>query len=190
MVAMESLSMLDLTREWRFEDLELLSDELCKFVEIVDGVLTVSPSPGLRHGVAIDDVQELLRSFAPVEIRVMSAGLGVRFSRSYLVPDLIVVPRTIDRYLDRGYLEPGQILLAVEVVSPTSQTRDRVTKKAQYAGIGIPSYWRVELEPVTLTAYRLVGAEYDEIGTWGAGETARLTAPFDVAVDIDRITPG
>ncbi|MGH2719060.1 MAG: Uma2 family endonuclease [Actinomycetota bacterium] len=43
-----------------------------------------------------------------------------------------------------GTLDPADVLLAVEIVSPGSRTRDRVTKPVVCAQWGIPSYWRVE----------------------------------------------
>jgi Uma2 family endonuclease len=37
-------------------------------------------------------------------------------------------------------------MLAVEIVSPTSQSMDRVLKPALYAKAGIPLYWVIEIE--------------------------------------------
>ncbi|MFF5083240.1 Uma2 family endonuclease [Actinoplanes sp. NPDC000266] len=39
---------------------------------------------------------------------------------------------------------PAHVLLVVEVVSPGSETTDRIVKADQYARAGIPFYWRVE----------------------------------------------
>jgi len=80
----------------------------------------------------------------------------------------------------------------VEVVSPGSQTTDRVTKPAQYAAAGIPAYLRVEIDPdVTITVYELDdGATvYAEVGTFGQGEVAPVRRPFAVDIPIDEITP-
>lgn len=187
MVAMESLDQLDPIREWRFEDLGMLPDELRRFVEIIDGLLVVSPSPGNRHNTVIDDLHELLLAAAPRKWRPSVSGRGVRFAKSYLVPDLVVIPRDSVELLARGYLDPAEVLLAVEVVSPSSPTRDRVLKKAMYASVGIPSFWRLEIQPASLTAYRLQREDYVEIGTWPAGEVARLTDPFPVEIEVGRL---
>ncbi len=42
---------------------------------------------------------------------------------------------------------PEHILLVVEVVSPGSETTDRIVKAEQYARAGISYYWRVEQPP-------------------------------------------
>jgi Uma2 family endonuclease len=39
---------------------------------------------------------------------------------------------------------PAHVLLVVEVVSPGSETTDRIVKADQYARAGIQFYWRVE----------------------------------------------
>jgi len=41
-------------------------------------------------------------------------------------------------------MRPENILLVAEVVSPGSETTDRVFKPEQYAQAGIEFYWRIE----------------------------------------------
>ena len=41
--------------------------------------------------------------------------------------------------------EAADVLLAVEVVSPDSEARDRDTKPHKYAAAGIPHFWLVEM---------------------------------------------
>lgn len=186
MVAMETLSIYDLNREWTFEDLQLLPDELgCRF-EIEDGTLVVSPSPSKDHEGVLALLNEMLVHACPGEFLVIPGNPGVGFDRSYRVPDLIVVDRQTWREQRRepGFFDPRDVLLAVEVVSPDSKIRDRVVKPMQYAKVGIPSYWRLETDPISLTAYRLGGGEYVESGTWRPGEIAHLDTPFPVAIDI------
>ena len=56
-------------------------------------------------------------------------------------PDVVVYRAdTIDVFPTR----PEHVLLIVEVVSPGSETTDRVVKVDQYAKSGIAFYWRVE----------------------------------------------
>jgi Uma2 family endonuclease len=78
-------------------------------------------------------------------------GIHVGIRRLY-VPDLVVVCRD-NPFHDNGY-DPGGVLLAVEVVSPSSVTLDRVTKPAIYAEQGIPYFWRIDDGP-TLQTFRL-----------------------------------
>jgi hypothetical protein len=67
-------------------------------------------------------------------------------TRLLVVPDVLALRISAD-------VNPGTyplavpasaVVLAVEVVSPSSTTHDRFIKPALYAEAGIPSYWRVE----------------------------------------------
>jgi Uma2 family endonuclease len=86
---------------------------------------------------------------------------------NYREPDLVVVRKEALGVL---LARPRDVLLAVEVMSPSSVTDDRLTKPAQYARAGIPHYWRLERhdEPVLL-AYELAGE------VEGYRETGRFT---------------
>jgi Uma2 family endonuclease len=93
---------------------------------------------------------------------------GVALDRhNYREPDLVVVRKEALGVL---LARPRDVLLAVEVMSPSSVTDDRLTKPAQYARAGIPHYWRLERhdEPVLL-AYELAGE------VEGYRETGRFT---------------
>ncbi len=70
--------------------------------------------------------------------------------RTVVEPDLFVVRRRDDGMLPRTFAESGQLLLAVEVLSPSTARADRFTKRAAYLANGVPDYWIVD------TANRLV----------------------------------
>jgi len=176
--------------DWTFERLEQLGeDEFSgRRLEILDGVLVVSPSVAPRHAVVQALLRDVLTPAAPPGTMVVN-DLGVGIGPSYVVPDLIVAP--IELLLGDAVPMPARGAgLLVEIVSPSSRTMDRIAKPALYAQAGVPNYWRVDMDPVLrLTAYRLDGANYLEVGTWGPGETARLSEPFAVAVAIDALAP-
>lgn len=77
----------------------------------------------------------------------------------------------------------------MEVVSPGSVTMDRLVKPAKCAAAGIPAFWRVETDPITLTAYSLPAGSstYVEAGIWSADEVAELAEPFPVHIDLSEL---
>ena len=85
---------------------------------------------------------------------------------------------------------PEHVLLVVEVVSPGSETTDRIVKADQYARAGIPFYWRVEQAaagvPIVYT-YVLDPAT----GRYRDSEiftgVVKPAVPFVVEVDLGRI---
>lgn len=147
---------------WTFADLADLPGDHNRY-EIIDGNLLVTPPPAIWHqSVGSHLLGQLLRS-CPEGWSAVYASY-VDYGGDCRIPDLLVV-RT-DRARDRRALAylPGEIGLAVEIVSPSSRRTDRLAKPAEYAEVGIPLMWRVELEPdVVLHPFRLVD------GNWQAG---------------------
>ncbi|NAZ85445.1 Uma2 family endonuclease [Kineococcus indalonis] len=76
------------------------------------------------------------------------------------------------------YADPSDVLLAVEVESPSTRSADRLLKRDLYAQWKLPHYWVVDPEARTLTRLALApGRTYVE----GAGATEWLSA-FDESV--------
>ena len=129
--------------------------------ELVDGALLVTPpeAPG-NSRVASRLLLRLAPALGPTwEVLI---GGGVYFDRrNFRVPDLLVCRREA---IDTGRVHAPDLLLAVEVMSPSSIASDRIAKPAQYAAAGIPHYWRIEPEPRLLVAHVLEGDVYREAG--------------------------
>lgn len=151
--------------------------------ELFNGSLLVSPSPTPLHQRAILRLARILEDAAPPEFEPLpEVNLGVG-PRDFFVPDLVVV-RTEAVPATELMFAPDDILLAVEMVSPSTRSRDRHMKKAAYAAAGIPLYWRVELsEGPSLYVHELAGDEYKPAEKHEAGRTAGLFAPFEVGFD-------
>ena len=79
------------------------------------------------------------------------------------------------------------MLLVVEVVSPSNAGIDRREKPIRYAEVGIPHFWRVELEgdrAPYVVRYGLdgSGAKYVELGTVHADEEETVNIGFPVTL--------
>ena len=115
--------------------------------EFVDGELLVTPSPSDPHQRAVKALLFLLDPY------VERFGLGetlfapsdIELAPNTIVqPDVYVVRR--ERSHARRWSEHDRMLLAVEVLSPSSARYDRVTKRRFYARVGVPEYWVVDLD--------------------------------------------
>lgn len=177
---------LQMRNVWTVEDLQALDLEDWRRYEAVDGTLVVSPSAGREHEFVSEALRAAIRRALPDLVAVIGP-IGVEIGRSYLIPDLVVVDAAARS--GSGPLRPDEVLLVIEVVSPGSESMDRILKPAKYAAAGIAAHWRVETDPVSLTAYELRAGEtaYTEVGTWNRGEIARLDQPFPVEVEIDNL---
>jgi Uma2 family endonuclease len=181
-------AMARLQHVWTFEDLEALPDDVDRRrYEIVDGALVVSPGPAIRHDMLAGRLLAAISPAVPTGWEAIGSAT-IDLQPSYRVSDLTVLRSRLFAQMVRR-VQPPDILLVVEVVSPGSQVTDRVTKPAQYAAAGIPAYWRVESEPVSLTAYELeAGAKvYTEVGSWMGAEVAHIEIPFAVDIDLSRL---
>jgi len=124
-------------------------------------------------------VKQVLRQAVPPGLRLLGT-INVAFGRNVRIPDVVVVREEL---VTRDVLaaSPEDVVLAVEVVSPSSVTTDRVTEPTQYAAVGIDHHWRVEPgEGPLLAAYERSGATHVGRGTWTGQQEAVLDRPFPV----------
>jgi Uma2 family endonuclease len=169
-------------RMWTADDLEGLPDNAR--YEVLEGTLLVSP---LEREMNLDAAIDLRRQLD----RQLPAGwiaereVGIRVGTDGLVPDVAVLRRRRDVPRHNVGVEPADIALVVEVVSPTSRRRDRLLKPEIYAEASIVAFWRVELEPQPrLLAYELAAGAYvlvADLNSTGTVELLGVTVELDVA---------
>jgi hypothetical protein len=72
----------------------------------------------------------------------------------------------------------------VEIASPSTAQYDLNRKKIVYAEFGIPAYWIVDPDPdrPSITAFRLTGGSYAEVGRAAGKERFAGTTPFPVEI--------
>ncbi|MFB7460830.1 MULTISPECIES: Uma2 family endonuclease [unclassified Streptomyces] len=130
------------------DDLFTLPD-LPPHTELLDGSL-VFVSPQRRfHFLVIDLLVNGLRSSLGPEFSVEREMTVVLDDRNGPEPDISAVRADAVTGLDQTRFRAEDVLLAVEVVSPDSESRDRTTKPQKYAAAGIPNFWRVEQNGTT-----------------------------------------
>lgn len=158
-------------------DLEGLPDDGHRY-ELVDGALVVTPAPRPRHQSVVGDLFIALRHACPPDLKVFIAPLDVVLGDdTALQPDLVVVRRS-----DIGEFNVSAVpVLAVEVLSPSTRLVDLTLKRARYEAAGCPSYWVVDPDALTLTAWDLRDGAYVE--TVSTDTAAALQEPFHVLID-------
>lgn len=123
-------------------------------VEIIGGVIVVTPAPAGKHGRIIRELGKALEPDLP-EGYDFEVHLGVDKapgSDDYSIPDLFVAPvETLDTW--ESNVPPVEVIFVSEVVSRSSQTIDRVAKRKQYAEAGIPLYLLIDPFAEELTLF-------------------------------------
>lgn len=123
--------------------------------QVVDGELHVSPSPAPRHQAC---VVELIYQFAGYIARRRSCELFA--GPGEVSPDehTVVQPDVFVTALNEGqpatsWETSGPLLLAIEVLSPSTARFDRVRKRAKYLSMGT-EYWIVDLDARVVEVWR------------------------------------
>ena len=132
---------------WSVAYLEQLPDDGNRY-EVIDGELFVTPAPNLDHQEAVVQMHRLLADYLGAQRvgHAVVAPADVVFSpRRGLQPDLFVVPLLGGRR-PRRFTDVGRLLLAVEVLSPSTSRVDRVKKRTVYREEAVPEYWIVDLD--------------------------------------------
>jgi Uma2 family endonuclease len=170
-------------RPFTVGDLEDMPDDGRRY-ELVDGMLFVSAAPGWLHQRAVLELLYLLRHGCPPGFEVLGAPFDVQFSgRTQLQPDIVV---TESRHFNRRglYVPP---LLAVEVLSGSTQMYDRKIKHGVLEREGTPSFWLVEPSARPAEAKLEVwqaaaSGKYERIAEAVGDEVYEAVAPYPVTV--------
>jgi Uma2 family endonuclease len=160
--------------------------------EIIDGELVVSPIPVIWHERvcrwlerSFDGACEASDWFPDRAGEILLPPTGDLICPDFMIlSDAGTLPELESlRPLDR-------VLLAAEVVSPSSIRRDREVKPRACALAGIPLYLLVDrfTKPVTISLHSEPGASrYARVKTVTAGDKLRLPAPFDLTLDTSSL---
>jgi Uma2 family endonuclease len=114
--------------------------------ELIDGELLVSPSPTSPHQLVVDAFMFRLYGYC------RQHGLGRAVTSpadlsldggSIMQPDVFVVP-TGTRFRWEGWDTVTRLLLAVNVLSPSTARGDRTVKRAFLQRNRVPEYWIVD----------------------------------------------
>jgi Uma2 family endonuclease len=113
--------------------------------EVVYGELLVTPAPRPWHEVVQRRILVAIDSYLGRHSvgEVLGSRADISWGPDVLVsPDVFVVPLEQARTLDWSKMR--DLLLVVEVLSPSSAKHDRFLKRRRYQEAGIPLYWIVD----------------------------------------------
>lgn len=162
-----------------------------KGFELEDGwLIELSPSPW--HNWAGQKLARILDVAAEHAGASVFVGFGGEWDVSTPAgirkPDVFLIDREVARAAieDRSPQQiPGrELLLAVEVISPgsASERTDRVRKVKEYAGLGVPQYWIVDLDPhphVVVLGLEEGSHSYRALHKTDAGSVLEVEVPAD-----------
>ncbi|MFF7143394.1 Uma2 family endonuclease [Streptomyces nodosus] len=175
---------------WTVDDLHTLPG-LPPHTEMIDGSLVFVGPQRCFHSMVIDLLVSGLRLTTPSRLKVRREMTVVIDRKNGPEPDVSVLRAEAVTSRSQTFFHASDVVLAVEVVSPESRSRDRDTKPRKYAAAGIEHFWLVEMvgeeerpvvyvyerDPVTET-YTVTGIHHDRL---------KLSVPFDIDIDLTEI---
>lgn len=140
---------------WTAAEVRELPDDGNRY-ECIDGELLVTPSPRGLHQVAVREIFLALHPFvkahtlddmlwSPADIELLPTTL--------VQPDLFIA-RPHEGARVRAWTDIATLLLAIEVLSPSTARYDRVVKRKFFQRAGVEQYWIVDLDARLIERWR------------------------------------
>ncbi|MFJ8183377.1 Uma2 family endonuclease [Streptomyces sp. NPDC096105] len=156
-------------------------------VELVEGIVTVTPLARVSHQVVAARVHRRLCAAGPAWGVHQWWPVAVPSRLGIYLPDITVVPEEQHHGAEEGCLPATEAALVVEIASRATARVDRTVKARAYAEAGVPLYLLLDgLAPGgprgTLHGAPEKGA-YRVLSSVAFGEPVELPAPFDLVID-------
>jgi len=157
--------------------------------EVIDGELFMTPAPSWQHQEALMKLALIIGAWVYSHDlgRVVQSPVGVVLDEEDGVqPDLIFISRERASIIsDRGV--EGAPDLVVEVLSPSTEARDRGVKMRRYAVAGVAHYWLLDLRKRALEPYILGENGYEPAGVFGPGDVFRPSLFPGLEIPLDSL---
>ena len=157
--------------------------------ELLNGELLMVPGPNTAHQRTIRILLSFLDAF------VTERSLGEFFVSPYdvvlsptnvLQPDLLFVARDRESIITADNIK-GAPSIVIEVMSPSTSTRDREVKRDIYSEYGVGEYWLVDPYACTISVMALQGNAFQGLATYGVGDILASPALPGLSLDLRDI---
>jgi Uma2 family endonuclease len=159
--------------KFTYEDYALLPED--RRYEVIDGELFLTPAPSLFHQAVSERIGHRLRE------HLGRTGAGVMFyapcdvvlsTHDVVQPDILVVLNERRSILTEKFVA-GAPDLVVEVLSPSTESRDREAKAKSYATFGVRELWLVNPEAKSIEVLVNAGDGFRRVSLYAEGDTVR-----------------
>jgi len=161
-------------KRYCWDDIKDWPADVSRRIELFDGRLQMSPTPGSAHGFANSRIAQLLLDevartqagqmfVAPIDV-VLAPGCVFE-------PDLCFVRAGRRDIIQRSHIA-GPPDLCIEILSDSTRERDEGFKLERYARYGVLEYWLVDPAERRIRTYRNVESRYALLSDCREGEPA------------------
>jgi Uma2 family endonuclease len=157
--------------------------------ELYDGEVILVATPFPRHQRVAMHVGSVLAEYeAWAGGLVFDSPIDIVFSEYDVVePDVTFFRQERRHLVDMMAATQAAPDLVVEVLSRSTEARDRGRKMDLLARYGVPEYWIVDPVKNTLEIYALHGAAYAQVGVYDGGQEVMSSTLPGLSFSADRI---
>ncbi len=162
-------------------------------VELIDGKFYDMGAPAMIHQKILGDLYILFRECSdrhgmPCEVYLSPCDVRLDMDNYTMVqPDLLVICREYDIHAIRYEGAPD---LVVEILSPSSRSKDMILKLYKYQNAGVREYWIVDPKYRTVTVHCFEGEEYQPLTYDFDAEIPIAISGGECRIDFSRIMEG
>ena len=154
----EELSTYYAEKKMSYNQFLAMTEESDYRYEYIDGEIYLLASPRFEHQNALTQLLQLLfPKFTDKSCSVLSAPLDITLSRDITPDKKNVVQPDLMIICDTDNVENGKYLgipeLIVEILSPSTRSKDMIKKLDLYMASGIKEYWLVDIENRQILLY-------------------------------------
>jgi Uma2 family endonuclease len=153
-------ALLNAERERREAFYEHMSEQ--EKVEFINGEVIVHSPVKIEHADASENLLMLLKAYVHVyDLGIVHhEKLLISLTRNDYEPDICYFRKEVADTFVPGQMQFPAPDLIIEVLSPSTEDRDRGVKFEDYAAHGVGEYWLIEPATKTVEQYTLAGETY------------------------------
>ena len=163
-----------------------------EYLEYIDRQIYNQASPSTIHQrISVNFTAEFRNYFKNKQCELFHAPFDVKLKNNKeeyinkVIPDITVI---CDNHglNDKNYI--GVPTLIIEILSPSNQSHDLITKMNLYQRFGVKEYWIVNPKLFSIQIYALNDeALYEQVGVYKNNEVAFSSVFSDLSVNLDDI---
>jgi len=164
--------------------------------ELINGEIYLLASPDFRHQTAVNEISGHFYNYfknkscrsltAPFDVRLFGYATKFEENPNVVQPDIVVICDTDKVNEENKYW--GVPALAVEVLSPSTKSKDLTVKFNLYMSSGVSEYWVADPENKSIIQYSFSESrEVKSLTAYRAGETIKSSAFAGLEIPVDII---
>lgn len=159
--------------------------------ELIDGELYLLASPKHKHQVAVREIFVQLYNWfqdrpcspltAPLDVHLSNGSSKFEDDPNIVQPDILVI--CDEEMIDDNDHYQGLPSLVVEVLSPSTRSKDMIKKLNLYMCSGIKEYWIVDARDGKVYIYSFLNGDIETLDAYKFGEQADSLVYEGLSVD-------